>query len=611
MSQIDVNANKILKGDINQLLNLLSIISSSELPLPNTLDPISSFDILLPILSELTLDAPSDGIELQVMIDKSLYLKKSGITSELKIRLILAERLFLHIVNQTCFDKALTNIILSLHLPFLITALVDDTLYCNRNHPMRCLVDNIFSQGTTWYPQQGKISSSFPEQLKKIISAITAIIPQNTAGITAYLDTLAKYQQDFFLYLSDEIKRAKNIEMRTCKAEAGLAIIAHAQKKVINIINENLAQQMLPEDIAEFIHNIWKNEFQYILINQGEKSITWNKWVSILKKLPHVFQPQQELQNQLYDDIILILQDISLPTIPNTCSMDEYQEFIDTLEMYLMQRLKGIEITCIEVKELTVPGEVENIKTTVSKSLSQKAISFKENDWFLFSITDDETIRCKLALKMLDTEQLLFVNRYGHKVMQKSFDDFVICITSKIAKPLSVAPPFNLSFVQTVDDLINYYESNLERAKQEKNKQNEINARLERERKERIEAEEQIKKAAAIKAIKEAEALAKEKKLQQKKSQELAESLLDQLSIGSWLEIPNNDGILTRCKLAVCISSSGRYIFVNQVGIKVIEYSYEALLELFVGKQAKILSKGEKFEDQLAKIVQQQRNDVV
>lgn len=55
--------------------------------------------------------------------------------------------------------------------------------------------------------------------------------------------------------------------------------------------------------------------------------------------------------------------------------------------------------------------------------------------------------------------------------------------------------------------------------------------------------------------------------------------LVDSMAVGAWVEFHNNEGEKNRCKLAAIIRVSGKYIFVNRLGIKVAEYTRSGLIE--------------------------------
>ena len=62
-------------------------------------------------------------------------------------------------------------------------------------------------------------------------------------------------------------------------------------------------------------------------------------------------------------------------------------------------------------------------------------------------------------------------------------------------------------------------------------------------------------------------------------------------------------GETARCKLAVKMKSSGRYIFVNTAGIKDRELQRDELIEHLMNGSASIVNLGVQFEDTLAQVV--------
>ncbi len=629
MLHISADADKILRGNDSQLRNLLVAAATSE-PNPGAgFETLDSLPQLLGHLQESGPDLVSEAEEggLTTVLEQSLRTKNISLAAALKVRLTLADKVFAGIFHPANFSRPLDTIIGTLRLPFIISALTDDRFYSDSDNPMRRLAESVFTQSITWYgAPAGKVNRTYPQKLQQLLTAVAAVAGDDTGE-------LARLQREFCASVTRETQRAEATETRISESEIGTAKIAAAEKNVIQLINDSLAGHRLPLRVATFIQTTWKNELQFVLINDGPEADTWTRWKTILKSLAWVFSAPGEVADQqcLYTEIPRLLDSIDTTSTPYTCQNSEYQAFIEILERSLIQVLKNDkDVEYTQVKALDVPGETPEIKTMISQSLAQQADSFEVGSWFLFSIADDDdaVIRCKFAVKIPATDQLLFVNRNGHKTMLKSVDEFILCLSSRIARPLSLEPPIALSLQQSIDHLVDRHQSNLQRSLQERDRRARITAQLEIKKQERQEALAEIRKAAASKAKREAKALAREKALReyqrqresqrrQQQAQREAEcrradfaTALEQLQIGAWMEIPAPSGILTRCKLAVNIRSSGKYIFVDRLGIKVAEYYRENLVELLAANSAKILNRGEKFEDQLAKIVKGLRRDV-
>ncbi|MBT2341645.1 MULTISPECIES: DUF1631 domain-containing protein [Pseudomonas] len=64
---------------------------------------------------------------------------------------------------------------------------------------------------------------------------------------------------------------------------------------------------------------------------------------------------------------------------------------------------------------------------------------------------------------------------------------------------------------------------------------------------------------------------------------------VDQLRLGSWVEFQEDDDNTLRCKLAAIIEATGKYIFVNRTGLKVLEHSRTSLALAFRRGAARLL----------------------
>ncbi|MCQ6260241.1 DUF1631 domain-containing protein [Pseudomonas sp. Q11] len=64
---------------------------------------------------------------------------------------------------------------------------------------------------------------------------------------------------------------------------------------------------------------------------------------------------------------------------------------------------------------------------------------------------------------------------------------------------------------------------------------------------------------------------------------------VDQLRLGSWVEFQEEDDNSLRCKLAAIIEATGKYVFVNRTGLKVLEHSRTSLALEFRRDAARLL----------------------
>lgn len=78
---------------------------------------------------------------------------------------------------------------------------------------------------------------------------------------------------------------------------------------------------------------------------------------------------------------------------------------------------------------------------------------------------------------------------------------------------------------------------------------------------------------------------------------------VDELRVGSWVEIQEDEEHKLRCKLAAVIRPSGRYIFVNRTGMKVLEKTRMSLAVEFRRNAVRLLDDALLFDRALESVI--------
>lgn len=91
-------------------------------------------------------------------------------------------------------------------------------------------------------------------------------------------------------------------------------------------------------------------------------------------------------------------------------------------------------------------------------------------------------------------------------------------------------------------------------------------------------------------------------------SSEQAEEWVNQLSLGVWFEVKNEEmGNKYRCKLVAHLAGYNKYIFVNRRGVKVLELSRDRLVNALVSGGMKIIQETQVFDRALQSVVNELR----
>lgn len=557
------------------------------------------------------------------------------------LRTTTAEKFCAFVLKGEQFDVALAPQLSALQHALSQQIAQDDSFYCNTLHPLRNAIQIIINRASTWYERDSKASQQFLGKLSDFIQSCTNNTPDN----------LQAAQNELQTWLDSEDKRAAMLETRLRETEINHFKMLSAETRVLDLINAALAFKFFPQDLSAGIASTLKSELLHSYFIAGSESPFWKKWQRLLPILGKTFvtinlpERSDEDEQTLYRTIPALLNELEDSLTLNTSNPASYQQWVEGISGQLMFAIKKQPIQCEAFVALQYPEGHSNINTRVTTDLLQQTDNLKEGDWILFSGENGQTIRCKLAFKSTETDQLLFVDHTGRKVMHKSIKDFAVCLSTGIAKkyvPINVEETI-VKIIQALMDLYQQKQAQLH-AQQEAQQAKELAAaeqqRLaDEQRKQEIEAEtrRQIvaklaeRQAAAQKALAEAAAIAEERarrtaelQLKQERirlkaeAEQAAENLqrvhlaninISSLNLGARVElIINNEPV--RCKLAVIIAATGKYIFVDNLGRKVAELQRENLVQALLDNQLNLLNNGDSFDDQLVKVIRGLRKDI-
>ena len=552
-----------------------------------------------------------------------------------------AEKICTFLLKAEQFDPALALLLNDLQKTLTQHITQDDGFYYNAEHPLRKAINVILERGRTWYARDSKSSQQFLDKLTTLMHALGS---GDSEQLIAVYDEIQQW-------LSSEDKRATMLESRLRETEINHFKTLSTECCVLDLINSALARHPFPRELISGVTSTLKSELLHAYFISGSNSPFWKTWQRLLPTLGGVFSTiASETRNEddeqtLYRTIPALLNELERSLNINTSNPDLYRQWIESLSEQLMLAIKKQRIDCELFNALNYPEDRNNRNTRVTADLLQQTNSLATGDWILFSGEQGQTIRCKLALKNTETDQLLFVDNTGRKVMNKSMNDFAVCLSTGIAKKMQPiqAEEVIIKMVQALIDLQQQKKIQAQAQTETNNAKALAAAEAERQaealRKEASEAEEKkrivqeltIRRAAAQKALAEAAAIAEqraqhaaelkltqERERMQLEAEQAAESLqrlqmaninISALNLGARVELFYNNQNVS-CKLAVIIAATGKYIFVDNLGRKVAELQREQLVQALLDNQLTLLNKGNSFDDQLVKVIRGLRKDI-
>ncbi len=564
-----------------------------------------------------------------------------GSTSAANLRITTAVNLSESLFAKDVFDPALAAQLGELQQAINQQIAQDDGFYCKPEHPLRKALDLLLLRGRNWYARESKTSQQFLEKLSAFMLACRS----------GNLATLTNSHAEFQQWLDAEDKRASMLESRLCESEINNFKNLNAECRVLDFMNGALAGRPFPHELQSNLISILKSELLHAYFISGENSPFWKMWQRLLPSLSKTFATiahenrNEDDEQALYRTIPALLNELERSLTINTSNPDSYRQWTESLSEQLMLAIRKQPIDCSIFTAMNYPEGHSSLNTRVTPDLLHQTNSLQTGDWILFSGENTQMIRCKLALKNSETDQLLFVDHNGRKVMNKSIKDFAMCLSTGIAKKMQ---PINIDanvihIIQGLMDAHAQQQSQRQAQLEAKNKQALANLELqhkqeiertaaaEAEEKKRIIKELTARRAAAQKALAEAATLAKDRaeraaelKIAQERARmqaeaeqaadnlqkmQLANIHISALNLGARVELIQN-GEPVRCKLAVIIAANGKYIFTDNIGRKVAEFQREQLVQALIDKKLTLLNNGDSFDDQLVKVIRGLRKDI-
>lgn len=562
-----------------------------------------------------------------------------------ELRQELATQVYRQLITRPQLDLQLLPLFAAVETALVAQIAQDDRFYSDINHPLRRTLESILPAASHWYARDAKPSQQFYDRISSLLNTLMAHWQNKTAPESA----LSEFSQ----WLASEDKRAALLESRLCETELGNQKLTLAQTRVVTLINNHLAQRPLPLDLHSAITLSLKSELQYWAFNTPATALNelplWVHWQRILPSLGQLFSHGniQVDDQQLYSQIPALLTELERSLAHTTSNTQAYQQLVDQLSQCLMMAIQKQPQEIALFPALPLPDGQTTANTKVPLALLQATETVKIGDWIVMRGDGQEAIRCKLVLKDANLDQLLFVDHTGRKVMSKTNKDFALCLSTGLAQPLQLTP-LAMIIEQQLTALITQANQcvkvQLLKQKQKAEalvrafmaEQEALKEAAERERQAeqaRLQAELDARQAAAHKAMAEARLLANEQQrraaeqaaeqarlTREREAAQAAEALqreqtaattANELQVGAWLEINNaSTAPGLRAKLSVIIGATGKYIFADQVGRKVAEYSREQLVQQLISGELKVLRNGDNFEEQLAKVIRGLRRDV-
>ncbi|MCX2979501.1 DUF1631 family protein [Halieaceae bacterium IMCC14734] len=328
-------------------------------------------------------------------------------------------------------DPALESRIQSMRSALAALAISERDFLLIGKHPVHKMLDTIYERGIGWHSGLERAGRVVTEKLDDIEAALHS-------QLTKQPRDLAQLNTELNEFFEREANAFSRMRERIIATEQGRLKATSARTSVADALNELMLGAQFPAAVRDFLHGPWFDSMQLTLIKHGGDSDLWHRMLKITETLVWTVQPSEAISDarrqRLYKIIPQLPRELKELLVSLDNSVGEKERVIAQIEEVHFQILRKQPLERLEPEPI-LNGPTK-IRTRVAEQLVEQVLPLEEGQWFTINSEQGDQSRICLALKLNEYQQMLFVNRAGAKVMQKTFEEFSYLMSSGVAETL-------------------------------------------------------------------------------------------------------------------------------------------------------------------------------
>ena len=377
----------------------------------------------------------------------------------------LVSMLFDFILDDDNLPIRVKALIGRLQIPVLKVAIADKSFLNRGGHPARKLLNELARAGIGLNDETDQLKNDMV--FNKISQTVQKVLDEYSNDVSLFETVL----EDFSQFMHQEVRRAEMIEHRTKAAEEGRIRSEIAKRDVALALQEKVDNKFLPTVVAKIIDGPWSNYLYLVHLKQGKESKAWQSGLRIVDALVASVSHQEDPldKKKLFSTVPALLKNLRAGF--TTISMNPFDmgQMLNELEQIQMQVLRGEKpdyLADVEdykdeptdklleavAKDMRAPHDpalaaqqaaspiIQHTEKVARLEITRKIEEPEKNTlpelqaddehlrqarhlqvgaWLEWH-TDGQKVRCKLAAHIKSVDKMIFVNRSGMKVMEKS-----------------------------------------------------------------------------------------------------------------------------------------------------------------------------------------------
>ena len=342
------------------------------------------------------------------------------------------EMLFEVIVEDKSINDIVTNQLLRLQIPVIKVAMLDETFLTSSEHAARRTLNLIAQLGMGVNDKQDTVYLT-------IVDIVDEILQEFDVDLSLFPQAVSRLEQ----LAAEQQALLEENEKQTQKE----VLQAHARQVVLEEMQHHVAHKVVPEAAQPLILRHWSTEMFHRYIRNGKDSEAWREAVQLLRNIIQTLQPINSHESLTTVKLTLPVLTTTIRNILDESKQDKEKTHsaIDAWNHYIQANIDATafdtettsenvieaahapaELPVVDLtEEVSEPSPLEQRSEEARGKLAMLPSDVKPGMWFqLYTGEESAVRRLKLSVIIMEEARLIFVDRHGRKVMEKTADEF-------------------------------------------------------------------------------------------------------------------------------------------------------------------------------------------
>lgn len=311
-------------------------------------------------------------------------------------------------------------------LPYLKVAINDDSMFIDRAHPARRLLDAL--------TEACEDNTGSTPQERELLERASAVSQRIVAEFNEDLSVFEMAYAELEDMLSQQRRRVELQEQRAAKASYGRERLGQARTRADVVLQRRLAQTPLTQAVGDFLITPWRHHLVQTLLRDGEDSVRFRDAIAMGDALAEADALAARAQGDALVRQLIALEEpltecLASSGLDATAASHGLAGIVRGLaDPDAVRRVRAMPAPVRDEPEqesrLWLAGGTDTVRADPQWVAKIRALEV--GSWVRLSDAQGEPVSAKVAWVSPLTSRLLLVNRRGMRVLAASIDELAV-----------------------------------------------------------------------------------------------------------------------------------------------------------------------------------------